>query len=156
MPTDEINMPPHQHNAATTPAFRGPARSSQPPHSAAAQPRNTKYSVYIPPSVDTCQSHVVVNSSAKQPESLPHAAPAPAVCSAFDSGSQNTEKPYAMPMQRWMASAAGGTSQRVNPGPAMIRSLSSSPGWELPCAGVPPAPSTVDIRLSPRCDARQC
>src|SRR5476649_151963 len=32
-----------------------------------------------------------------------------------------------MPMQRWMAKAAGGTSQRLNPGCAMIRSRSSSP-----------------------------
>src|SRR5262252_6001251 len=46
---------------------------------------------------------------------------------ARDSGSQNTEKPYAMPMQRCIQSAAGGTSQRLNPAPAMIRSLASSP-----------------------------
>ena len=44
-----------------------------------------------------------------------------------NSGNQNTEKPYAMPMHRWMASAAGGTSQRLNPGPAMMRSLSRIP-----------------------------
>src|ERR1043165_1369271 len=30
-----------------------------------------------------------------------------------------------MPMHRWMASAAGGTSQRLKPGPAMVRSLAS-------------------------------
>ena len=43
------------------------------------------------------------------------------------SGSQNTLKPYAMPMQRWIESAAGGTSQRLNAGPAMMRSFESSP-----------------------------
>ena len=45
---------------------------------------------------------------------------------ARDSGSQNTLKPYAIPMHRWMHSAAGGTSQRLNPGPANVRSLSSN------------------------------
>ena len=39
------------------------------------------------------------------------------------SGSQNTLNPYAIPMDRWMASAAGGTSQRLNSGRAMMRSL---------------------------------
>ena len=86
-------MPPHQHTADTTPALRGPARSSQPPQMAAEQPRNTKNSVYIQPSVATVQSHCVVNNWVKKPTSLPQAAPAPAVCSALDSGSQNTEKP---------------------------------------------------------------
>jgi hypothetical protein len=41
------------------------------------------------------------------------------------SGSQNTLKPYAMPMQRWIASAAGGMSHRLNPGAATMRSRSS-------------------------------
>jgi hypothetical protein len=41
----------------------------------------------------------------------------------WDNGSQNTLKPYAMPMQRWMHSAAGGTSHRLNPGPAIVRCL---------------------------------
>src|SRR5206468_12082664 len=35
---------------------------------------------------------------------------------------------YAWPMHRWIASAAGGTSQRLNRGPATIRSLESRPG----------------------------
>ncbi len=93
MPSAEISMPPHQHTALTTPALRGPARSSQPPQMAAAQPRKTKKSVYIQPSVATCQSQLVVNNCAKKPMSLAQAAPAPAVCKALDSGSQNTEKP---------------------------------------------------------------
>lgn len=51
-----------------------------------------------------------------------------------------------MPMHRWMASAAGGTSQRLKPGPAMMRSLSSKPGaragvWRLP-------PKTDGMRVS--------
>ena len=48
-PSAEITMPPHQHTAATTPALRGPARSSQPPQTAAAEPRKTKskYPLYI-------------------------------------------------------------------------------------------------------------
>ncbi|MNX79846.1 hypothetical protein D3C86_1114900 [compost metagenome] len=31
-------------------------------------------------------------------------------------------------MHKWMARAAGGTSQREKPGPAMVRSLSKKPG----------------------------
>src|SRR5471032_2989178 len=58
-----------------------------------------------------------------------------------DSGIQNTLKPYAMPMQRWMAKAAGGTSQRLNPGCAIIRSRSSSP---VP-GGMPAALPTLAI-----------
>src|SRR3546814_6961915 len=34
-----------------------------------------------------------------------------------------------MPMQRWMASAAGGTSHRLNPGLAIMRSLERNAGW---------------------------
>src|SRR4249920_3398549 len=91
-PSAEINMPPHQHTALTTPALRGPARSSQPPHSAAEQPRKTKNSVYIQPSVEIFQSQVVTKSSVKKLVSLGQAI-ASLTPSAFDSGSQNTEKP---------------------------------------------------------------
>jgi hypothetical protein len=57
--------------------------------------------VYIQPSVAMRQSQPVANSSAKKLMSFAQAwAPVPAVESAFDSGSQNTEKPYAMPMHR--------------------------------------------------------
>src|SRR5262245_55949838 len=105
-------MPPHQHTALTTPALRGPARSSQLPQIAAEQPRNTKKSVYIQPSVEIFQSQSVANSSPQNPTFAGQAM----LCvmpSDLDSGSQNTEKPYAMPMHKWMASAAGGTSQRL-------------------------------------------
>ncbi len=41
-PIVDTAMPPAQQTAATTAALRGPTCSSQPPHSAAEQPRNTK------------------------------------------------------------------------------------------------------------------
>ena len=44
-PIAAMPMPPHQQNAATTPALRGPTRSSQPPQIAAAAPRTTKNKV---------------------------------------------------------------------------------------------------------------
>ena len=55
--------PPHQQHAATTPALRGPTRSSQPPQIAAETPSKTKNSVYIQPMLAMRQSQVVVNSS---------------------------------------------------------------------------------------------
>src|SRR5882672_5313774 len=61
-PPAEMTSPPHQQNAATTPALRGPARSSHPPQMAALEPRNTKNSVYIQPRIGLSQSQVVVNS----------------------------------------------------------------------------------------------
>ncbi len=92
MPKAEITMPPAQQQAATTPALRGPTCSSQPPHSAAEQPRITKNSVYIQPSVETCQSHDVVVNCAKKPTSFGQARDA-LIPIALLSGSQNTEKP---------------------------------------------------------------
>jgi hypothetical protein len=46
---------------------------------------------------------------------------------ALLSGSQKTLNPYAIPIERWIASAAGGTNHRLKPGPATIRSLESTP-----------------------------
>ena len=85
-------MPPHQHSADTTPALRGPARSSQPPQTAALEPRKTKNSVYIHPSVEIGQSQAVLTSCSKNPIS---AAQATGSCTprALDNGSQKTEKP---------------------------------------------------------------
>src|ERR1700724_3730067 len=137
-PTAEITSPPHQHTAATTPALRGPERSSQPPQIAAEEPRKTKNSVNIQLRLETRQSHVVVNSSpnnVRSGQAFDFVMPI-----ACDSGSQNTLKPYAMPMQRWMQSAAGGTSQRLKPDLAIILSRSRSPGAE-PTS--PPACSIV-------------
>src|SRR5215468_1916648 len=127
MPKAEMSRPPHQQIAATTPALRGPACSSQPPHSAAAEPRNTKNIVYIQPSMLIFQSHVVEKTVAMNDMSAGHATDL-LIPIARDSGSQNTLKPYAMPMQRWMQSAAGGTSQRLKPAVAMMRSRSRNPG----------------------------
>src|SRR5882724_2752656 len=106
MPSAENSIPPHQQNAATMPALRGPDRSSQPPQVAAESPSTTKNSVYIHPRSAMRQSHVVVKSaltSVRSGQATESFMPI-----AFDRGSQKTLKPYAMPIQRWMASAAGG------------------------------------------------
>src|SRR5437870_4326681 len=103
------NPPPQQH-AATKPALRGPSRSTQAPNSAADDPRNTKNSVYIAPSVRTDQSPGADF----------------VIPMARLSGSQNTLNPYAMPIDKWTASAAGGTSQRLNDGEAIVRALDST------------------------------
>src|ERR1700759_409333 len=99
MPKAPMMRPPHQHSAATTPALRGPARSSQPPQSAADEPSTTKNRVYIQPRSLIFQSQVVVTSAAKidwsgQASDL-------VMPMARDSGSQNTLKPEGMPMHRW-------------------------------------------------------
>ncbi len=62
MPTPEMMNPPPQHSAATTPALRGPARSSQPPNTAADRPRKTMPIVKMIRRLVTGQSHDVVNS----------------------------------------------------------------------------------------------
>src|SRR5581483_6000313 len=98
IPSAPSTSPPHHKIAAATPAFRGPARSTQPPNIAAEIPRKTKNNVYIHPMLATRQSQVVVNNSAVS-DKLGH------VFGAFrpiarDNGSQNTENPYAIPMQR--------------------------------------------------------
>ena len=91
-PNADTSMPPHQHSADTTPALRGPARSSQPPHRAALEPSSTKNRVYIQPRVEICQSQPVVNSCPQNPTSGPQGIAA-LTPSARDKGSQNTEKP---------------------------------------------------------------
>src|SRR5262249_10478516 len=82
----------------------------------------TKNSVNITLTSLTRQSHVVVVSAPISVRSL-HTDDF-VIPIARDSGSQNTLKPYAMPMHRWIASAAGGTTQRLKPGRAMMRSRS--------------------------------
>ena len=57
-----MRKPPPQQNAATTPAFRGPACSSQRPHIAADEPRKTKNSVNIQPSMLIFQSQSVAKT----------------------------------------------------------------------------------------------
>src|SRR5580698_5370325 len=105
MPMAPRTRPPAQQHAATTPALRGPTRSSQPPQSAADTPSTTKNSVNIQPMLAMRQSQVVVNSSCAS--DMSGQALDAVIPSARDSGSQNTLQPYAMPMQRWMQSAAG-------------------------------------------------
>ena len=83
--------PPPQHSAATTPALRGPTRSSQPPQIAAETPSSTKNSVYIQPRLATRQSQVVVNSSC--PSDMSGQALVAVSPIARDNGSQNTLKP---------------------------------------------------------------
>ena len=87
-----MSNPPDQQNAATTPALRGPARSSQPPHSAAEAPSKTKNRVNIQPRSATFQSQVVVNSAVIRPESAGQAT-AFETPTAWLNGSQNTENP---------------------------------------------------------------
>jgi hypothetical protein len=86
------------------------------------------------------QSQVVVKSSPKSERS--GQATLLSRPMARDSGNQKTLKPYAIPMQRWMQSAAGGTSQRLNPALAMMRSRSSNPATG---AKPPPACAIVVI-----------
>ncbi len=91
MPSAPSNRPPPQHSAATTPALRGPARSSQPPQIAAETPSTTKNSVYIQPRLATFQSQVVVNNSCiSEMSGQAFGAVRP---TARESGSQNTLKP---------------------------------------------------------------
>ena len=59
----------------------------------------TKNTVYIHTSVVTCQSQLVVNSWVKKLLSGPHFTDS-LMPSAFDSGNQNTENPYAMPIHK--------------------------------------------------------
>ena len=85
-------MPPAQQQAATTPALRGPARSSQLPQMAADEPKITKNTVYIHTKVVTCQSQLVVKSWVKKLLSAAHLMDS-LMPKALDNGSQNTEKP---------------------------------------------------------------
>src|SRR5947209_2034566 len=83
-PSAEMKNPPLQQHAATTPALRGPSRSTHGPKSAAEEPSSTKNSVYIQPSVLIFQS-----SGAECVMPI-----------ARLSGTQNTLKPYAIPIER--------------------------------------------------------
>ena len=109
-PYAEISKPPHQHKADTTPALRGPSRSNQPPQMAAAQPSNTKNSVYIQPKSNCVQLQSVANNASAVPANFSPNVVAPAAqaasglpsspINALPSGFQNTLKPYAMPMDK--------------------------------------------------------
>src|SRR5438552_13292620 len=105
-----MRNPPAQEHAATNPALRGPSRSAHRPNTAADDPRKTIASVNVHVSV-------LIFQSPDADRVMPI---------ARLSGIQKTLSPYAIPIDRWMASAAGGTSQRLNSGDAMIRSLDSN------------------------------
>ena len=121
---------PDQHTAATTPALRGPARSTQPPQTAAATPRTNMNRVKIQFRSATSQSQLVVKSTFQmlEPAGQLSGLPPP---TARDNGSQKTLKPYAIPMHKWIANAAGGTNHRLYVAAATVRSRSNSPGAEL-------------------------
>ena len=82
MPTAPISSPPDQQTAETTPALRGPARSSHPPQTAAATPRKTMNSVNTQLRSATSQSQLVVNSALTMPEPAGQATGFPAAFSA--------------------------------------------------------------------------
>src|ERR1700722_11760429 len=98
-PMAATTSPPRQQNVATTPALRGPTRSTHPPQMAAAKPRNRKNSVNVQPSMEIFQSQVVVKIWSMTEASFGQAT-LEVIPKALDSGSQNTEKPSAMPIQR--------------------------------------------------------
>ncbi len=87
-----MSNPPPQQNAATTPALRGPSRSSQWPKTAAEDPRKTKNSVNIQPSVLIFQSQFVANRLEIKPMSAGHGMGL-SMPMARLSGFQNTLKP---------------------------------------------------------------
>src|SRR3954471_1258269 len=111
MPSAEMKNPSPQQQAATTPLFRGPACSSHRPKTAAERPRKTMAMVKIQASSVCFQSP---GADSVMPRTLV-------------SGSLKTLNAYACPMLRWMARAAGGTSQRLNPGFATMFSLDRNP-----------------------------
>ncbi len=108
------------------PALRGPERSNQPPQTAAATPRKKMNRVNTQLRSATLQSQVVVTSASMIPALGAQATGLPPV-SARLNGSQKTLNPYAMPMHRWIANAAGGTNHRLKPGGAMVRARDSRP-----------------------------
>ncbi len=75
------------------PALRGPARSSQPPHTAAEQPSSTKNRMYVTVMLEIRQSQLLVKSSAAKLIIGRTGQRRGAGPSDLDSGSQNTEKP---------------------------------------------------------------
>jgi hypothetical protein len=83
--------------------------------------------VYIHARVEIRQSQSLANNSASKLISCGQATGF-LIPMARDKGNQNTEKPYAIPMHKCIANAAGGTNQRLKPSPAIVRSLANHPG----------------------------
>ena len=86
-----MRNPPPQQSAATSPALRGPSRSSQPPNNAAERPRNTIPIVKVQRRSLTRQLQVVVNSASVSDIVLQAASVSPEM--ALLSGSQKTLRP---------------------------------------------------------------
>src|ERR1019366_4162230 len=95
--------PPLKQHAEANIALRGPAASSHRPNVNAERPRETIAVLKIQPMVVSFQS---AGAGLLMPTSV-------------ESGRLKTLKAYAWPIARWMASAAGGTRQRLNPSPAI-------------------------------------
>src|SRR5947207_13016789 len=89
--------PPAKHVADANIALRGPAPSSQRPKVNAERPRQTIATLKIHPIVVSFQS--------------PAAGRDPPI--NVESGRLNTLKAYACPIERWIASAAGGIRHRL-------------------------------------------
>src|ERR1700722_5627466 len=90
-PMPPIIMPPPQHNAAMNPALRGPACSSQRPHSAAEMPSTAMNNSKVCVTSGTVQLQVVETSMADRLSALHAASSVP--LSSLLIGSQNTENP---------------------------------------------------------------
>src|SRR5512146_965012 len=99
-PAEATQNPPPKQSAATNIARRGPTRSSHAPNAAADSPRNTIAVLKIQASVASDQS---LGAEALPPMSR-------------ERGILKTLNAYTWPIERWIASAAGGTSQRLYPG----------------------------------------
>src|SRR4026208_256542 len=96
MPSAPSARPPAQQKAATTPALRGPTRSSQPPQMAAEVPSNTKNRVNIQPRSNCLQLQLVVKSAC----SVPAAFSPNAVAAAEQPGTALPSAPTTAPVRR--------------------------------------------------------
>src|SRR5258708_10759806 len=111
-PSAAMRNPALKQQAEVNSAWRGQTRSSHLPSTAAVSPRQTMATLKMAASEVSFQSpgaDLVIPRSRVI-------------------GRLNTLIEYTWPMQRWMARAAGGASQRLRPGSAIILSLSRIPG----------------------------
>src|SRR5579884_949532 len=110
----EMTRPPQNSSAAANIDIRGPTRSTHFPANAAARPRKMIAMLKI-------QVTLAIDQSPGVSEIAFEVAGGHACCMLHNScasGLLKTLHAYAWPMQRWMQSAAGGTSHRLNPGRA--------------------------------------
>src|SRR5215831_8409406 len=95
-PSAATSNPPPKQSADANIARRGPTRSSHAPKTAAETPRKTIARLNTQP--------IVLSLQSSGADAFP-----PINC---DSGKLKTLNAYAWPIERWIARAAGGTSQR--------------------------------------------